>query len=149
MNNGEIIYYQPHLISKIFYEFGGLISKTALCFKKDVIIHNNELYDKIRVYDMDMFIRCQNYNAKIFQFSIYHIGYRLDENVEPNVGNNSNDNIIIKFKDGFPNNYHIPISYSQMFVDATWLEYDDEGFINRDIFDDIEERKEYFKNLYD
>ena len=42
--SGIIIYNQPHLLSKILYEFGGLCSKSALCIKKEVKIDLEKVF---------------------------------------------------------------------------------------------------------
>ena len=62
MSAGEIIYYQPHLMSKILYEFGGLSSKTAIAFKKDTKI-GQIIENKFFHYYGD-FIKC-NFLATI------------------------------------------------------------------------------------
>ena len=41
MELGKIIWEQPHLMSKILYEFGGLITPSAIAFKKDCVISDN------------------------------------------------------------------------------------------------------------
>ncbi len=42
--SGILIYNQPHLLSKILYEFGGLCSKSALCIKKEVKIDLEKVF---------------------------------------------------------------------------------------------------------
>ena len=42
MTAGEIIYYQPHLINKILYEFGGLTTHSCIAFKEGTQIKEDD-----------------------------------------------------------------------------------------------------------
>ena len=50
MNAGQIVWEQPHLMSKILYEFGGLITPSAIAFKKDCVISDN-FYNEETMHD--------------------------------------------------------------------------------------------------
>ena len=80
MTNGEIIYYQPHLISKILYEFGGLSSKTAICFKKDKNISFNNKYmsdDRLSYIDFDMTMKIKINKEEYLLFLSYVINQTI------------------------------------------------------------------------
>ena len=69
MEASQIVYNQPHLMSKILYEFGGLTSKTAIAFKKDTKIN---FYGRYRPTGFNMVMRIQINNFEILQFKSYY-----------------------------------------------------------------------------
>ncbi len=55
MNAGQIVWNQPHLMSKILYEFGGCITLSAIAFNKDykdISLKQVYYWDKKRNYDL-------------------------------------------------------------------------------------------------
>ena len=46
MNAGQIVWNQPHLMSKILYEFGGCITLSAIAFKKDCIVSDTLYHER-------------------------------------------------------------------------------------------------------
>jgi hypothetical protein len=80
MTAGEIVYNQPHLISKILYEFGGLSSKTAICFKKDTKISFEDKYtsdDRLSIINFDMNMKIKINEIQYLLFSSYVINQKI------------------------------------------------------------------------
>ena len=80
MEASQIVYNQPHLMSKILYEFGGLTSKTAIAFKKDTKIN---FYGSNKSNHFNMVMRIQINNFEILQFKSFryeHYYYIEEEN---------------------------------------------------------------------
>ena len=81
MELGKIIWEQPHLMSKILYEFRGLTTPSAIAFKTDCII-SNTLYNERQIteyiFQAEGFTHFQciiSFNKKRFRF----VNMKLDE----------------------------------------------------------------------